>query len=373
MTADLPATLTVAPAPISADRPALVPVFLGQIGGQPAQVCDGRTLHAFLENGDLFANWVKDRITKYGFQENQDFVLVLGNTKINPGRGGDRRSKDYHFGLDMAKEVSMVENNDRGREARRYFISCERLALASGQPVAITPATPTPAALLPSEQQTLSEIAHARVANQPPAVQGKALAEIWSRLQHKFRIARYDQLPRTELATAILYITALDLRALPRAPAPAPAPPEYLTPNDHRNLQRLIGWISAIGHYPKSLVAGIWYALRQATGVPAPHRFEVQHLPLIAAELQRILEGIFAYQRHRRDLEGELIARIVRGREPAAPFLAQLDREQRAWLDPLRPWQDKLESWHRGDVERLLERAPSRAGLLPGLEEPAAL
>ncbi|MGB4336119.1 MAG: hypothetical protein WBJ41_14870, partial [Chromatiaceae bacterium] len=146
-----------------------------------------------------------------------------------------------------------------------------------------------------------------------------------------------------------------------------------LTPNDHRNLQRLIGWISAIGHYPKSLVAGIWYALRQATGVPAPHRFEVQHLPLIAAELQRILEGIFAYQRHRRDLEGELIARIVRGREPAAPFLAQLDREQRAWLDPLRPWQDKLESWHRGDVERLLERAPSRAGLLPGLEEPAAL
>ncbi|WP_295386324.1 antA/AntB antirepressor family protein, partial [uncultured Thiodictyon sp.] len=43
----------------------LVPVFHGEIGGVPAQVCDARTLHAFLQNGDLFANWIKDRITKY--------------------------------------------------------------------------------------------------------------------------------------------------------------------------------------------------------------------------------------------------------------------------------------------------------------------
>jgi phage anti-repressor protein len=147
MTADLPATLTVAPAPITAARPALVPVFLGQIGGQPAQVCDGRTLHAFLENDRQFADWVKQRIEHYGFQENQDFALVSQKSEIK-GRGGDRRSKDYHFGLDMAKEVSMVENNDRGREARRYFISCERLALASGQAVAITAATPPTATLV---------------------------------------------------------------------------------------------------------------------------------------------------------------------------------------------------------------------------------
>ncbi|WP_303784070.1 antA/AntB antirepressor family protein, partial [Azovibrio restrictus] len=43
-------------------------------------------------------------------------------------RGGHNRT-DYHLTLDMAKELSMVENNEKGRQARRYFIECERRAL----------------------------------------------------------------------------------------------------------------------------------------------------------------------------------------------------------------------------------------------------
>lgn len=65
--------------------------------------------------------------------------------------------------------------------------------------------------LLPSEQQTLSEIAH-RKAQPYGDAQGKALAEIWSRLHNKFRIARYSQLPRTQLADAIVYIAGMQLR-----------------------------------------------------------------------------------------------------------------------------------------------------------------
>lgn len=65
--------------------------------------------------------------------------------------------------------------------------------------------------LLPSEQQTLSEIAHRKAAPYGDS-QGKALAEIWSRLHNKFRIARYSQLPRTQLADAIVYIAGMRLR-----------------------------------------------------------------------------------------------------------------------------------------------------------------
>ena len=72
----------------------LVRVFTGAIGGIPANVVDARELHAYLESGDKFADWIKARVEKYGFQQDQDFALVSGNPEIKTGRGGDRRSKD---------------------------------------------------------------------------------------------------------------------------------------------------------------------------------------------------------------------------------------------------------------------------------------
>ncbi len=121
----------------------LIPVVVGQIGDSPAQVCDGRTLHAFLQNGDLFANWIRARIEKYGFVQDQDFAIALESTKAK--RGGHNRV-DYYLSLDMAKELCMVENNPRGREARRYFIAMERQALAAAAgPLPVAPA-PTPVA-----------------------------------------------------------------------------------------------------------------------------------------------------------------------------------------------------------------------------------
>lgn len=118
----------------------LIPVFNGALGERQQQLCDARDLHTFLSVGRDFSTWIKDRIEQYGFVEGDDFSPVLGKSTSfdspnrgnqNSGRGGDRRSIDYHLTLDMAKELAMVENNDQGRQVRRYFIAMEREARES--------------------------------------------------------------------------------------------------------------------------------------------------------------------------------------------------------------------------------------------------
>lgn len=101
----------------------LVPVFTGQLQDQTIQLCNARELHAVLEVGKDFSNWIKDRIAEYGFTEGEDYSPKLANR--SDGKAGRRRT-DYHLTLDMAKELAMIENNDKGRQVRRYFIACEK-------------------------------------------------------------------------------------------------------------------------------------------------------------------------------------------------------------------------------------------------------
>ncbi len=108
----------------------LVPVFAGTLAGIPVQLCNARDLHAALGVGRDFTTWIKERIDEYAFVEGEDYSPVLGNIR---GRGKPRT--DYHLSIDMAKELSMVENNDLGRRIRRYLIALEKKALsASTQP-----------------------------------------------------------------------------------------------------------------------------------------------------------------------------------------------------------------------------------------------
>ncbi|WP_375681684.1 MULTISPECIES: antA/AntB antirepressor family protein [unclassified Bartonella] len=92
------------------------------IDQETVQTVNARELHAFLEVKRDFSNWIKDRINKYDFKEERDYILTLA--KI-----GERQNvvlKEYYLTLSVAKELSMVENNKKGREARLYFIECEK-------------------------------------------------------------------------------------------------------------------------------------------------------------------------------------------------------------------------------------------------------
>lgn len=104
-------------------RTNLIPIAARKIQSHALDTVDARDLHSFLVIKRDFSTWIKARIKQYGFVENEDFVCspILGSK----GRGG-HNAIEYHITLDMAKELAMVERNDKGREARRYFIDCER-------------------------------------------------------------------------------------------------------------------------------------------------------------------------------------------------------------------------------------------------------
>ncbi|WP_347031764.1 antA/AntB antirepressor family protein [Brevibacterium paucivorans] len=87
----------------------------------------GRDLHKFLEVKTAYKDWFP-RMTEYGFTEGQDFSSFLSEST------GGRPSTDHALTLDMAKEVSMIQRTDRGKQARQYFIEAEKKLRTQAQP-----------------------------------------------------------------------------------------------------------------------------------------------------------------------------------------------------------------------------------------------
>ena len=112
------------------NAPKLIPVTSGLLNGQMTPLVDARLLHAFLEVRRDFSTWIKGRIAEFDFELGVDLIVAQArnyspNWGNNP-RGRGRPEIDYFLTLDMAKELAMVERTARGRQARRYFIDCER-------------------------------------------------------------------------------------------------------------------------------------------------------------------------------------------------------------------------------------------------------
>lgn len=99
----------------------LITIERREVSGATVQTCNARDLWQFVESKKQFADWIKDRIERYRLVEDEDFTVH----KFVNGRA---TVIDYHLTIDTAKELAMVENNDKGREVRRYFIACERKA-----------------------------------------------------------------------------------------------------------------------------------------------------------------------------------------------------------------------------------------------------
>ena len=81
-----------------------------------------RELHEFLEIKTEFAKWMH-RMCEYGFSKDVDYWVIVKNDE-NPL--GGRPSTDYEITIDMAKEIAMIQRNEKGKQARQYFIEVEK-------------------------------------------------------------------------------------------------------------------------------------------------------------------------------------------------------------------------------------------------------
>ncbi|HHF1624535.1 TPA: antA/AntB antirepressor family protein [Haemophilus influenzae] len=109
-----------------------IKTFNGSIQNQSVQLINARELHNFLQSKQHFSDWIKKRISDYGFEENLDFIGVHKKMITEAGFFGSRQKevKEYHITLDMAKELCMLERSEIGRQARRHFIKMEQHAIA---------------------------------------------------------------------------------------------------------------------------------------------------------------------------------------------------------------------------------------------------
>ena len=89
------------------------------------QLVSGRDLHDFLEVETPYKKWF-GRMSEYGFAENVDFTVMDKFVQDETAFGGHRRITDHALKLDMAKEISMIQRSEKGKQARQYFLQVER-------------------------------------------------------------------------------------------------------------------------------------------------------------------------------------------------------------------------------------------------------
>ena len=87
------------------------------------QLVSGRELHEFLEIKTPYTQWF-ERMCDYGFVENTDYILVSQKSESS-NITGVKVVQDHLMTLNMAKEISMLQRNKKGKQARIYFIKCE--------------------------------------------------------------------------------------------------------------------------------------------------------------------------------------------------------------------------------------------------------
>lgn len=82
-----------------------------------------RELYEFLDVKTRYNDWFS-RMCEYGFNENLDYRAIT--QKRVTAQGNETKFTDHEITLDMAKEIAMLQRNEKGKQARQYFIEVEK-------------------------------------------------------------------------------------------------------------------------------------------------------------------------------------------------------------------------------------------------------
>lgn len=98
----------------------LLKISTSIIGTENVNSVNARNIYEYLElSKGQFSRWIKSAIDKYDFIENEDYITIDMDVE---------GVKNYIVTLDMAKELCMVSNTEKGKETRKYFINFEKHA-----------------------------------------------------------------------------------------------------------------------------------------------------------------------------------------------------------------------------------------------------
>ena len=84
------------------------------------QLVSARELHTYLGLSERFSKWF-ERMTTYGFEKDVDYTPYQ---MVHPSN--NQKIEDFALLMDTAKELSMLQRTEKGKEARQYFIACEK-------------------------------------------------------------------------------------------------------------------------------------------------------------------------------------------------------------------------------------------------------
>ena len=203
------------------------------INGSEVNSVNSRELHKNLLIKTDYSKWATRLIEKYEFVENEDYLTVVK-------KDGRQISTDYIFSIDMAKEVCMVANTDKGRETRKYFISIEKqhnknaivsledhrhkiqslLEYTDAMGEVVTDINKRVNNLEKNtrmeswQEKTLLDAKNKKVyelANGNEKLAGKLHRNIWREFKKRFHIPRYNELTTGRYEDGLMYLNNLTI------------------------------------------------------------------------------------------------------------------------------------------------------------------